>query len=183
MVTVFEQSNVGASDGTGVGCSGGTIATLPRSSECTSGTFTAGGATNIRIASGTSQAGVMFQSKANEPNLTTWPAGDWVVRLNVTTGNGGLQWDDTYICRYNSSGVNQGTVASLTGQNKNMFSTGVHSMTITQGSDVAASATDEFYIVLIFQATSGGAYKQLGITMDESIDMPTATVSRRVFVT
>lgn len=120
---------------------------------------------------------IHFYSPNTFPNLTSWPSGNYVVRLNITTGNAQLQWKATYVCRVNSSFVNQATIGSLTAQTTSLTGTGVVSHTISGSADAGASATDRVYIVCVFH-TASGATQNISFKTDQLIDTPfTASVS------
>ena len=106
------------------------------------------------IANGSTQE-VVFYSASGIPNATSWPAGNWVVNLSVTTGSTYVAWQDTCIIRVDSSGNALATVGSLTAQNIALSSTGVQSMTIS-GSAQSASATDRIAVVINLQNTKKG---------------------------
>lgn len=104
------------------------------------------------------------------PDGSTWAAGDWVVRLNVTTAQTTVSWDATYICRVNSGCTSQATIGSLTGQAISLSPTGVKSMTVT-GSAQTPGAGDKVIIVLLFD-NSNSCTRNVGLTPSENIDSP-----------
>lgn len=117
------------------------------------------------------EAGVFFETPSGQPGLLTWQAGNYVVRLNVTTAaSGDVTWSDTYICRVNSSSVNQGTVGSLTGQTTSVSSTGVKTHTVS-GSEQTADVGDRLYVVLVFSNAETSSVN-FSFTPDQVIDTP-----------
>ena len=120
----------------------------------------ASGSYTVSIANSSTQNFELYSASGN-PNATSWPAGNWVVHLNVTAGSSSLTWKDTCIIRVNSSGAAQATVGSLTGQNISLGSAGVQSMTIS-GSTQTASATDRIVVVVnIASSNSHGGAKSV----------------------
>jgi hypothetical protein len=147
----LQQTDTAAVDGAMAACSALASSQTPDNKQASSGGSP--GTTTPQISlfgSDNGSRGIHFESATNEPGQTSWPAGNWVVRLNVTTANTNIQWISTHICRVTSNGVNQSTVGSLTGQSISLGSTGVQSMTIS-GSSQLAQAGDRIYIVLGFK--------------------------------
>jgi hypothetical protein len=163
----LQQTDTVAVDGAIAACSGASAGGTIDNRQATSG-GTPGTVAHLLSLSGTPPNRLAhFESAANEPNLTNWPAGKYVVRLNVTAANvGGMNWSETWICRVNSSGVNQATVGSLTGQSIPLNTTGVKTMTV-DGSQQNAAASDRIYIVLVFNGSSGDHFSY---TPDQMID-------------
>ena len=118
--------------------------------------------------------------------VISWGSGTHTVRLNITTGNSSLTWEDTYVCRVNTSCTNQETLGSLTSQAIDISSTGVQTMNIT-GSSTTALSTDRLVYVLAFSNSSDhGGNDGFGYTPDQLIDTPiddAADVARRIFIT
>lgn len=118
--------------------------------------------------------GCHFFTAANDPNDTSWAAGNWVIRLNVQTANANMTWVRTYVCRVNSALVSQATVGSLLAQTTSLATTGVKTHTVV-GAAQTAAAGDRIYIVCIFQA--GAATDQSVVfTMDQLIDAPLTAI-------
>lgn len=168
---ILTQTQNAAGCGAVVGCSGATIAATPQAREATKDGSAGVTELEILIALGATQAGIMFQSADNEPGKTTWNAGDWVVRLNVTTGSDRINWVATYVCRFNNACGSLAVVGSLTGQSISCELTGVKQMTVA-GAEQSANLSDEIYIVLIFQNTFTHGAKGIGFTPDQNIDSP-----------
>ena len=171
MALVLTQTDTAADCGAVAGCSGATVAGSAVGREATSGGTAGSTEQTITITKNSTEAGFMFQSADNEPNKTSWEAGDWVVRLNVTTSQMNITWEDTYVCRFDNACGSLATVGSLTGQAISCGSTGVKSMTVS-GASQTANATDEIYIVLVFKNANTHGNKSIGITPDQNIDTP-----------
>jgi hypothetical protein len=112
---------------------------------------------------------LFFGSNANVPNETSWPAGDWVVRYEVTTANTALDVEEVHVDRMNSGCTSQANVGNLTALN-NSLSAGVHSHTVS-GAVQTAAATDTFHVIIGCQRDSHGA-QTAGITPSQNIDAP-----------
>lgn len=100
----------------------------------------------------------------------SWDAGTWTVRWNVTTSNMSCTVVAVYVCRVNSSCVNQETIGSATGLSISQGSTGVKSQTVS-GSAVTPSAGDKVLVVMAVQNTAM-TNQTLGWTPDQNIDSP-----------
>ncbi len=81
--------------------------------------------------------------------VTDWAAGDYIVRLNIDAGSTVVTWEDSHVCRVNTSCVSQETLGSLTSQAIDLSSTGEVTMTVSASSTTAA-ATDRLAFVLVF---------------------------------
>ncbi len=119
--------------------------------------------------------------------FTVWAAGDYVVRMNITNASSVVTWEDTYICRVNSSCGNLELLGSLTSQAIDISSTGVQTMTVG-GSATTAGVFDRVVAVLVF-SNSGehGGDDNFGYTPDQLFDTPidngVAEGARRIFIT
>ena len=82
--------------------------------------------------------------------LTRWEGGTWVINMEITQGNGDMRWQEIYVCRLNSGGVNQGTVTFRTGINQDIDD-GPVSLVLNQNSSVAVSSTDLVLLVFVIQ--------------------------------
>lgn len=168
---ILTQTDNAAGCGAVVGCSGATIASTPQAREATKDGSPGVTELEILIALDATQAGIMFQSANNEPGKTTWEAGDWIVRLNVTTGSDRITWVATYVCRFDNVCGSLAVVGSLTGQSISCELTGVKQMTVS-GAEQSANLSDEVYIVLIFANSFTHGERGIGFTPDQNIDTP-----------
>lgn len=107
---------------------------------------------------------------------STWAAGTWTVRLNITTANSALTLEDIFICRVNSSGVSQATIGSLSSIAASLGATGVISKSIT-GAAQTPSAGDKVYIVFSFTNSNSMTTQSAAFTADQLIDSPFTGVS------
>lgn len=106
---------------------------------------------------------------------TSWDSGTWTWRFNVTTANMNITLRSVYICRVNSSGVNQATIGSSTGLSVSLGTTGVKSGTIS-GSAQTPNAGD--YVVIVYVTENGAMSTQsAGVTPDQLTDSPFSVVS------
>ena len=179
MAIIFAQTDTAADSGFNVGSSGETAGLTTYSTEILDGgTLGVGTGTTDIDNSGTDVefAVIGFQTDTGgpEPNDTSWESGDYVVRLNVSTGRTGISWRATYVMA-RTSGGSYTTVASLTGQTDSLASPGVVTHTVVLGSDYTANATDTMYILCVFggQLTHGNS--TVIITNDQNIDTPIAS--------
>lgn len=174
-MTSYQETDTAAVDGAKQMCSPTGTGTGPQAFQGSQGGSAGSAAHTATLNGAISASEIMWESPSGDPNNTSWPAGNWVVRLNVTSANANLQWDACYICRCNSSGVSQGTVGSLTGQGISLGTTGVKSMTVS-GSAQSAAATDRWYIVLVLKSTSAGI-QSCAFHSDQLIDTPFGVVA------
>jgi hypothetical protein len=101
---------------------------------------------------------------------TTWAAGNWTVRFNVTTANMNITITDIFICRVNSSDVNQATIGSATGLSISLGTTGVKSQVIS-GSAQSPSVGDVVMVMIL--GDNGSMSSQVaGFTPNQNIDSP-----------
>lgn len=108
---------------------------------------------------------------------TTWNAGTWTWRLNVTTANMNVTLISVFICRVNSSGTNQATIGSSTGLSVSMGSTGVKSGTIS-GSAQSPGVGD--VVVVMFCFSNGAMSNQnWNVAPDQNIDSPFTAITRQ----
>ncbi len=135
-----------------------TLGSLAPQALVSSGATT--GSYSVTISKGATQEFVLY-SASGVPNATNWPSGNWTVKLDVTTANSNVTWQDTCILRVNSSGVAQATVGSLTAQNISLGATGVQSMTIS-GASQSASATDRIAVVVNLKNSVGHSAETVG---------------------
>ena len=122
-----------------------------------------------RMASGdVNQRCIMIETPA--VGFTDWASGNYTVRLNVTTA-GALTWTKCFVCRVNSSGVNQATIGSDQAVGISMNSAGIKTVTISGAAQTAAD-TDRVYIVCVFDGPGGHGNTQFGWTPNQNIDTP-----------
>ncbi len=117
--------------------------------------------------------------------VTDWAAGDYIVRLNIAAASSEVTWQDTYVCRVNSSCVSQETLGSLTSQAQSLAAAIEVTMTISASSTTAA-ATDRLAFVLAFSNTGEhGGNDGFDYTPDSIITTPieeAAAAARRVML-
>lgn len=100
----------------------------------------------------------------------SWGAGLWTVRFNLTTANHQITWDSVYICRVNSSYVNQATIGSATSLGQVLSSTGTKSTTVS-GAGQSPSVGD--IVIVVFAFSNGNSCPQdIGVTPSLNIDSP-----------
>lgn len=170
-VFLFQQESLGADSGFNVACSGATAGATTAARQMRRGTSPGSTEDTIDPGNGLTRACLAFQSDTSlpEPNVTTWQAGDYVVRLNVTTARSGMIWEETYICERTSGGTFN-TVASLVGQTTTMDA-GTQTHTVNRASDFTAAANSTVYIVMVFTGPAHGG-SNAGVTPSLVIDTP-----------
>lgn len=171
MAIILTQTDNTSLSGFNVGCSGGSTGATTADREATQGGTA--GSTEATVAPNTAatDACLIFQSASGEPNLTNWDAGDWVVRLDVTTTNSNVDVDSIYICERTSGGT-YNTVTSSTGIARTLGTAQVESFTINRATDYSAAATSTIYIVVLLDHTAAHGNSNVGITPSQNIDTP-----------
>jgi hypothetical protein len=146
---------------------------------------TAAGRPNSKLAQSGGSAGSTEVSDTMTANLTTrflmydcaipsgasWDGGTWTVRVDVTDGNMVIDLEEIWICRINSSCVNQEEIGSDTTINQVLTTSQVYSFDIT-GSAVTPSADDRVAIILVCTNNDDMMSQVLGITPSQIIDTP-----------
>lgn len=176
MSRVFSQTDVVAACGGIAACSGATVTGTPRFKDCEPD-GTSGGAETFSIPSQTTRAALMYQIQGI--NSTSWEAGNWVIRFNLTTANADVTWEEAYICRLNNACVSQATVGSDVAVNQLMDTTGVKSVTISGAAQAGAAIDDDAYIVLVFSSAATHGNSSIGVTHDRDVDTPLLPLRKR----
>lgn len=169
-VFLLQQEDTAADSGFVTTCSGVAAGSVTSDHQMIR-SGTAGSTEVLPDPDNTSSSVLVFQSDITlpEPNVTTWDAGDYVIRLNVTTGRAATLWAASYICERTSGGA-YNAVASLTGQTTAMGA-GTQTMTVNRATDYSAAASSTVYIVLVFTGAAHGG-TDVGITPSLIIDTP-----------
>lgn len=173
MAINFTQTDTaGDCDAVAAYCSGRPVGSVILSSndrQCTDG-GTAGTGSNIIQLGGseTDVVGALFTCGVDAD--VSWDAGNWTVRLNVTSANMNITWSRVAICRVNSSCVNQNSIANVGSLGISLGSTGIKSTTVS-GSAQTPSVGDKVVIVFGFTNSSMSS-QQFTITPDQNIDSP-----------
>ena len=103
-----------------------------------------------------------FSFECIVPAGSTWGSGDWTINVNFSTGNMDATWASCFICRVNSSCVNQATIGSATGLGIST-SAGAQS-TVISGAAQTPSAGDKVIITLGFSNSNTMVARTVGIT-------------------
>lgn len=113
---------------------------------------------------------------ASELSGVTGSSGTWTIRTEVTSANMNLTWSECYICRIDSSNVNQETIGSNASVGVSLGTTGAKSTTVSGGA-VTFSAGDKCAIFLV---CSNGSMNAQNVTIDlqQNIDSPFSVVSQ-----
>ena len=175
MAIDYQQTDNAGTAGAIAACSGATITTANANRTAVAGG--AAGSTPATLGGGNFDSGqsraLLFFEITPEAGAT-WGAGDWTVRVNVTTAQANVTWSETHICRLNSSDVSQATIGSLTGQTTSMATTGVKTHTVS-GSSQTPGAGDKVYIVIVLAA--GANNRSIAVTPDQLITSPFTAAS------
>lgn len=174
MATLSWQQTDGAGGASATaGCSTATGNASTVTANVCGATATAGGtelSPQVTAANGPENS-FMMQFAATEPNLINWRAGNWTLRVNVTTENTDVVFRAIYICRFNSSQANQGTVGTWFSTGTEVMTAGTHTFTIS-GSSQTAGAGDMPYIVFVCDSNAAHGNDSWGITPNLLIDTP-----------
>jgi hypothetical protein len=184
MARAFTMTDAASPTGVAQFCSG--ITTDARSifdRACSDGATAGTGTTTTQVDTATLERGLVYETIGNEPNDTSWAAGNWTVRLNVTTGDTDIQADEVWICRINSGGTSQATVGSSTGLAEDLDAR-IHSWVISGSAQAGAAAGDRF-VVLIGTKRKSGAHGNptAVVTNDQDIDTPLAAAGADIDLT
>lgn len=101
---------------------------------------------------------------------SAWNAGNWTVRLDVSTANAAISWDQVDICRINSSCVSQASIG-VQGGVVSMAGTGVKTFATITGSAQAPNNGDKVMVLLTF-SNIAGVGSNLSFLPDVNIDSP-----------
>lgn len=176
MAVSYQQVDGGWAGNGNVLCSTATNFAAPRTDTLATTGGTPGTTTTSTGISSSGANSVNVQVKCSVASGTTWSAGTWTWRFNVTVANMNITLTDVYICRVNSFGGNQATIGSSTGLSVSMGTTGVKSGNIT-GSSQTPLAGDN--VIIIFQFLNGAMSNQFfSVINDQIIDAPFTVVTR-----
>lgn len=166
----FQQTDANANaSAIAILCSGASLNTTSTSCVCTVG-GTAGVTAESQTMDGSAANLAAVWYELTIPADTTWAAGNWTIRLNCTTASAQCLWDAVFICRVNSSYVNQATIGSATGLAIALNTTGVKE-TVISGSAQTPSVGDKVIVVLLFDNTNSMT-RTFGWTPDQIIVSP-----------
>jgi hypothetical protein len=106
----------------------------------------------------------------------TWSSGTWTFRVNITSANMNITWNECQIERVNSSDVCQGGIGIATGLAISLGSTGVKSANVS-GSAQTPSVGD--YVIISMICNNGAMTAQsFTWTSDQDIDSPFTAVTQ-----
>jgi hypothetical protein len=142
MAISLQETDTTAPDGAIAACSSLGAATTTDNRTATKGGTAGSTAHSVTVQINTTgRRAVHFEMAAGELDAyPSIPAGNWTVRLNVSTAAGAtVTWDFLYICRVNSSGVSQKTIASSSAAGGGDCSiAGVKTVTLSGSADTPA---------------------------------------------
>ena len=175
MPLIFVQSDaVGPCAALSTHCAVGTASSSRVARQCT-----VGGTPGVTQNTPTLEAAAVdFRQiwyECEVPAGTYWEAGDWTIRMNVTTANADVQWKSAHICRISSGCINQATIGSNTAVNITLNTTGVKTVVIS-GSAQAPAPGDKVMILLGFTDLTSKGTETWGLTPNQNIDSPLKAV-------
>ena len=179
MATIYVQKNVVIDCTLAAFCSGLNAATTEQETEVEEGATPGVTEQTISIGTADTKQRAYYMQPTPAPGTDfIWNAGNWVVRIDITTANFLTVWEDSYICRVNSGCASQATIGSLIDQNIGLGTPSVKTMTVS-GSAQTPSVGDSFVVVLGF-STTGHAGSDAGITPSLNLDTPLTAVAAEV---
>lgn len=170
----LQQTDTAAADGSIQACSGrATAHSVIATSQITAGGTAGTGHSTTMALSAPLKRLLMFESGANALDTFTWYAGNYVLRLNLTSNYasaGTCLINEIWICRLNSAGVSQATIGSLTGLNQTLDANGVITFTVA-GAAQTPAVGDKIYIAVVAGNSDVGGHSGTW-TFDQLIDTP-----------
>ncbi len=169
----FTQSNTASNCGPGAYCSGLTAHADASPVDAIAAVFGSPGSIEQTLTCDnnvTDRRGVYFE--CTPPSDTTWAAGNWTIRFNLTTSDADVTWDSLHICRIDDPGCsNQQTIASESSLGISLATTGVKSHTLA-GAASTPSVDDRVMIILGISNSAISGTHTIGITPDQDISSP-----------
>jgi len=146
------------------------------------------GATPVTVilAPSTTVGSVFFQTNPlgsgglgniGEPGIVIWPAGTYVVRVNVAAGNANIRFREVYLHAISPPagcggvGTGLGFVGSLTGLST-LASLGVKTFNVVVASDFAAAENANLYVTVVLSNSSALMNQQIQITPNQVLTTP-----------
>jgi hypothetical protein len=141
--------------------------------------------TTIHVGTVTDNFGWLY-SDAGVPNNTSWEAGTWTVRCEVTTANANITVLEAQVCRVNSSGTNQASVISGAGAlvlgANGATTTGVKSGSASGSAQAGSAAGDRMAVVLTAKNTLTSMPTAFSWKPSQNIDTPVTQNGGAVFM-
>lgn len=173
--TTYTQTDTVAGCGAIAGCSSLAIATGASARKAIKNGTPGTGTNTATIPKQETRAAFMFE--ITPAHATAWTAGQWSLRWKTGAtiqGGASITWDETWICRVNSSCNSQATIASITGQAISLSPNTTYGVSITGAQQVHASG-DKIYIIIGIKNTN--AIDGYDVTMVPSVDIETPILS------
>lgn len=175
MAMTFAQTDTqDATTGFNNSCgSSGIVANAMGAVECSNG-GTLGSSTRTWALSGnqtdTNFDSVFWIKSSGIPSGTSWDAGTWTVRWNITTANMNLTLRRCVICKVDSGITTYTKIGETSGLATSLGSTGVITISVT-GSAMTPSAGDQI-IIMFFGDNSSMNLASVTVTENQNIDSP-----------
>jgi hypothetical protein len=145
-------------------------AKLMRESGATTGTC------QFTVIKQSSEDVILICTPSNVPGTTSWAAGNYKIKIEISTGETDLRFTEIYVERVQSNGTTvQATVGSLTGLTETCTA-GVHNFTVS-GSAQSAATTERLRVRVKVENTAHGdrsATWDQGDTTDNTVRTPWA---------
>lgn len=125
-------------------------------------------AESFDIPAGSSRYGVFFQS--DDVGQADWPAGNWTIRLNVSSAQNNTAWDGVWVCRVDNACATVASVGSET-TSVDISAGGVFSKTVS-GTATTGTTTDAVYIVCRFTNSHSMTARTVGVLPNETVASP-----------
>ncbi len=162
------QQDAGATHGPLAACWGGAITGSADYDRALAIDATPGVTPQVITVAGVTTLGTIF-FESGALGFDRWDAGAWIVKLRVSVGNANIGLKRVYVCRVNSAGVNQASIASNVGLNVALLE-GTYSVPLI-GSEQAAATTDRVYVVFVLENIDAGP-QDITIVPDQMILTP-----------
>lgn len=130
------------------------------------------GATELACAVAAASSELCYADEIAIADDTSLDAGDATLRLNITTAQNDLTWEEVYVCRLNSSCTSQETLGSVTGLANDVSAGGVFTQTVSLSAASAHNEGDKVYVTYVFANAHAKTGRTVSITPDQLVTMP-----------
>ena len=99
------------------------------------------------------------------------PAGDWVVNLNVVSGDSNLSVSSIHLCRMNTTGIPLQTIATISPA-QSLASSQVYTFTLTTAGVTTFTPGDRLYVVISLANAQLVSGKSVTVRFDQVVTVP-----------
>lgn len=170
MSVIYVQTDSLAACGVIGACSGRTPAGDADAIEATDGGTA--GTTELAVNINPLATEACFMAEIPVQDTDSLDAGTLTMRINITTAQASLTWEEVYVCRIDSGCTSQETLGSVTGMGVDVAAGGVFSQNVTLSAASAHNAGDKVYIIVVVANAHEHTTRSLAITPDQNIDTP-----------